>query len=125
MMRTAVITLSILIGFGVSAQTVLASSSISTRVKVVEEKIRLHDKKLRELSAQQALTNKEIALLKQARLEAEKAMQEKAEADKKAAQVKLAAQRARAVQAKMVAIEQPAYKKVTKQHSDPATYAYP
>lgn len=87
-MKTLGFTVILLVGVGLSAQQVLASSSISTRVKVVEEKVRLHDKKLRELSAQQELTNKQIAQLQLARMEAEKAMVAKAEADKQAAQAK-------------------------------------
>lgn len=38
----------LLVGISLTGQQVFASSSISTRVKVVEEKVRLHDKKLRE-----------------------------------------------------------------------------
>jgi len=66
-------------------QQVWAASSISTRVKVVEEKIKMHDKKLRDLAAQQELTNKQVESLKAAREEAEKAMATKAEASKQAA----------------------------------------
>lgn len=66
-------------------QQVWAASSISTRVKVVEEKIKMHDKKLRDLAAQQELTNKQVESLKAAREEAEKAMTAKAEAEKQAA----------------------------------------
>ncbi len=67
-------------------QQVWAASSISTRVKVVEEKIKMHDKKLRDLAAQQELTNnKQVESLKAAREEAEKAMTIKAEASKQAA----------------------------------------
>ena len=70
----------LLVGISLTGQQVFASSSISTRVKVVEEKVRLHDKKLRELSAQQELTNKQIVQLQQARIDAEKVMEAKAEA---------------------------------------------
>jgi len=66
-------------------QQVWAASSISTRVKVVEEKIKMHDKKLRDLAAQQELTNKQVESLKVAREEAEKAIAAKAEASKQAA----------------------------------------
>jgi hypothetical protein len=66
-------------------QQVWAASSISTRVKVVEEKIKMHDKKLRDLAAQQELTNKQVESLKAAREEAEKAMTAKTEAAKQAA----------------------------------------
>lgn len=53
----------VLVASGIATQSVLAAS-ISTRVKVVEDKVRLHDKKIREISAQQALTEQEIAILK-------------------------------------------------------------
>jgi chromosome segregation ATPase len=66
-------------------QQVWAASSISTRVKVVEEKIKMHDKKLRDLAAQQELTNKQVESLKAAREEAEKAMLVKAEVMKQSA----------------------------------------
>ncbi len=118
-------TLLILVGVGLSAQQVLASSSISTRVKVVEEKVRLHDKKLRELSAQQELTNKQIAQLQMARIEAEKAIQAKAEADKQAAQAK-AIVRQRTKPAKVQEVVAEAKPKPPIQlHSDPANYAFP
>ncbi len=118
-------TLLILVGVGLSAQQVLASSSISTRVKVVEEKVRLHDKKLRELSAQQELTNKQIAQLQMARIEAEKAIQAKAEADKQAAQAKaIARQRTKPAKVQEVVAEVKP-KPPIQLHSDPANYAFP
>lgn len=124
-MRTLGFTVILLVGVGFSAQQVLASSSISTRVKVVEEKVRLHDKKLRELSAQQELTNKQIAQLQLARIEAEKAMQVKAEEAKKSTQTKAAAvHRTRVAKAEeMVAEAKP--KPPIKLHTDPASYAFP
>lgn len=124
-MKTLGLTVILLVGVGLSAQQVLASSSISTRVKVVEEKVRLHDKKLRELSAQQELTNKQIAQLQLARVEAEKAMTAKAEADKQAVQVKaMAKQRAKPAKASEVVAEVKP-KPPIQLHSDPASYAFP
>ncbi len=124
-MKTLGLTVILLVGVGLSAQQVLASSSISTRVKVVEEKVRLHDKKLRELSAQQELTNKQIAQLQLARVEAEKAMTAKAEADKQAVQVKaMAKQRAKPAKASEVVAEVKP-KAPIQLHSDPASYAFP
>jgi peptidoglycan hydrolase CwlO-like protein len=78
-------------------QQVWAASSISTRVKVVEEKIKMHDKKLRDLAAQQELTNKQVESLKMAREDAEKAIAAKAEMAKQAAVVstKVAAAKAK------------------------------
>lgn len=38
-----------------------ASSSISTRVKVVEEKVKMHDKKIREIKAQQEALDRNLA----------------------------------------------------------------
>jgi hypothetical protein len=78
-------------------QQVWGASSISTRVKVVEEKIKMHDKKLRELTAQQELTAKQVASLKAVRETAEKAVAEKAEAAKLAsiASAKVAAVKAK------------------------------
>lgn len=67
-----------------ATQPVWAASSISTRVKVVEEKIRLHDKKLRELAAQQELTKRQVESLRLARETAEKEMAAKAELAKQA-----------------------------------------
>lgn len=117
-----------LVGLGITAQSVSAAS-ISTRVKVVEDKIRLHDKKLRELAAQQALTNKEIALLKQAQQDAEKAIAE--QKANEATQAKVVA--AQAVKRKKVVRTTTATKAVAKQetakkvvsYKDPDTYAYP
>lgn len=107
------------------SQQVWAASSISTRVKVVEEKIRLHDKKLRALAAQQELTNKQVEALKAARAEAEKAMEAKAEAAKKAASVRLAAIKAKQQREAIAAKE--TNKSVTNVslHTDPASYAFP
>jgi hypothetical protein len=124
-MKTLGFTVILLVGVGLSAQQVLASSSISTRVKVVEEKVRLHDKKLRELSAQQELTNKQIAQLQLARIEAEKAMVAKAEADKQAAQAKaIIKQRPKPAKAQEVVAEVKT-KPPIQLHSDPASYAFP
>lgn len=124
-MKILGITVMLLVGMSLSAQQVLASSSISTRVKVVEEKVRLHDKKLRDLSAQQELTNKQIALLQSARLEAEKAMQMKAEEAKKTALSKAAiAHKAKANKATEVVAEVKP-KPPIQSHSDPASYAFP
>ena len=124
-MKTLGLSVILLVGVGLSAQQVLASSSISTRVKVVEEKVRLHDKKLRELSAQQELTNKQIAQLQLARVEAEKAMTAKAEADKQAVQVKaMAKQRAKPAKASEVVAEVKP-KPPIQLHRDPASSAFP
>lgn len=124
-MKTLGFTVILLVGAGLSAQQVLASSSISTRVKVVEEKVRLHDKKLRELSAQQELTNKQIAQLQLARMEAEKAMVAKAEADKQAAQAKaIIKQRPKPAKAEEVVAEVKV-KPPIQLRSDPASYAFP
>jgi hypothetical protein len=38
-----------------------ASSSISTRVKVVEDKVRVHDKKIKDIKAQQEVLNRNMA----------------------------------------------------------------
>lgn len=124
-MKILGVTVMLLVGMSLSAQQVLASSSISTRVKVVEEKVRLHDKKLRDLSAQQELTNKQIALLQSARLEAEKAMQMKAEEAKKTALPKaVVAHKAKASKATEV-IAEVKPKPPIQLHSDPASYAFP
>jgi len=124
-MKTLGFTVILLFGVGLSAQQVLASSSISTRVKVVEEKVRLHDKKLRELSAQQELTNKQIAQLQLARIEAEKAMMVKAEADKQAAQAKaMIKQRPKPAKVQEVVAEVKP-KPPIQLHSDPSGYAFP
>lgn len=121
---------SVKILFGIVAvlmltQQVWAASSISTRVKVVEEKIRLHDKKLRALAAQQELTNKQVEALKAARAEAEKAMEAKADAAKKSASIRLAALKAKQQQEVLASKE--ANKSMTNAslHSDPASYAFP
>jgi chromosome segregation ATPase len=86
----------LVVGIAVTQQ-VWAASSISTRVKVVEEKIKMHDKKLRELAAQQELTNRQVESLKAVREQAEKAVAAKEEAAKQAAiaSAKVAATKAR------------------------------
>jgi hypothetical protein len=125
-MKTIGVSIILLVGVGLSAQQVLASSSISTRVKVVEEKVRLHDKKLRELSAQQELTNKQIEQLQQARLEAEKAMAAKAEADLKTAQTKAAVTKKVKLENKQSVIaDSKATKPAIKPSMDPGSYAFP
>lgn len=121
---------SVKILFGIVAvlmltQQVWAASSISTRVKVVEEKIRLHDKKLRALAAQQELTNKQVEALKSARAEAEKAMEAKAEAAKKAASIRLAALKAKQQQEVLASKEANKSTTNVSLHSDPASYAFP
>lgn len=115
----------LLVGISLTGQQVFASSSISTRVKVVEEKVRLHDKKLRELSAQQELTNKQIVQLQQARIDAEKAMEAKAEAVKQMAQTKAAVmRRVKSVKTQEVVAEVKP-KPLIPLHSEPASYAFP
>lgn len=115
----------LLVGISLTGQQVFASSSISTRVKVVEEKVRLHDKKLRELSAQQELTNKQIVQLQQARIDAEKAMEAKAEAVKQIAQTKAAVtRRVKSVKTQEVVAEVKP-KPLIPLHSEPASYAFP
>ena len=115
----------LLVGISLTGQQVFASSSISTRVKVVEEKVRLHDKKLRELSAQQELTNKQIVQLQQARIDAEKAMEAKAEAAKQMAQTKAAVmRRVKSVKTQEVVAEVKP-KPLIPLHSEPASYAFP
>jgi hypothetical protein len=124
-MKTFAFTVILLAGMGLSIQEVLASSSISTRVKVVEEKVRLHEKKLRELSAQHELTNKQVAQLQLARIEAEKAMQAKAEEDRKKTQTKAAIMhKVKSVKAQEVVAEAKPKAKI-EIHSDPANYAFP
>ncbi len=115
----------LLVGISLTGQQVFASSSISTRVKVVEEKVRLHDKKLRELSAQQELTNKQIVQLQQARIDAEKVMEAKAEAAKQMAQTKAAVtRRVKSVKTQEVVAEVKP-KPLIPLHSEPASYAFP
>lgn len=115
----------VLSGIGLGSTQVLASSSISTRVKVVEEKVRVHDKKLRELSAQQELASQQLIQLQQARIEAEKAAQAHAEAVKKRAQVKVVVQKdSKSVSAKTDSLASNSKPQV-QLHAEPANYAFP
>lgn len=101
------------------SQQVWAASSVSTRVKVVEEKIRLHDKKLRDLAAQQELTNKQVEVLRQAR---EKEMAVKLKQQAKQATV---ARAVAAAKMRQQAAEKSASEELAMQSTPPANYAYP
>lgn len=95
---------SVLLGTALLAQQVQAAASISTRVKVVEEKVRAHDKKIRELSARQELADKQLLALKQEQAKAaEELARKQAEAQQKAAAARAAARRAEQAKAEEAA----------------------
>jgi len=81
-------------------QIAYASSSISTRVKVVEEKVRLHDKKIRDIKAQQEQTDKQLAEMKTVKVEDTKQRAVQDDADRKAAEDQLKARAIAAAKAR-------------------------
>jgi peptidoglycan hydrolase CwlO-like protein len=114
----------------VVTQQVWSASSISTRVKVVEEKIKMHDKKLRDLAAQQELTNKQVESLKAVREEAEKAVVAKAEAARQAAIASAKVAAVKAKQRQEVAKQEEAKQSAEEDFTPPAMaqgsrYAFP
>lgn len=77
-----------------------AASSISTRVKVVEEKVRLHDKKIRDIKAQQEQTDKQLAAMKTVKVEDTKQRAVQDDVDRKSAEDQLKARAIAAAKAR-------------------------